>query len=242
MKFVVCVGNYNNPNRLALFLRSISKTKDIDMHDIYIINTAKHNKHLDTVARVYGIDVISMGIDDPVAPAKQMKLRMDVMNNVCDFNTILCNFDDDYQFNPHWLNFSRKIFESDPTIHYLTLLKLLPGCGMTHNDHVGDRFKSCNFNFAWVKSAMGGSFMVRWIVFKKHMDMFFERYGFDGQYDGDFWNIINESYQKPYNVCMLMDFSLYQHCNLISQYGHHWPHTYGADFDPIVNPFEVPIR
>jgi hypothetical protein len=241
MRFVVCAGNYSNPQRLTLFLESISRTRGIDMSDVHIVNTSVHRQNFDNLANHYGCQITSMGIEGPVLPAKQMKLRVDLMNFVCDDSTLFCNFDDDYQFNPYWMKFASMVFEAEESVHYLTLLRSCPGHGYVHPDHIGKKFKIGKFNFAWTKSAMGGSFIVRWCVFKEHMKTFFETYGEGGQFDNDIWSVIDKYYRKPYNMCMSMDFSLYQHCNLISQYGHDSHHAYGMDYDPIVNPFEVPI-
>ena len=102
--------------------------------------------------------------------------------------------------------------------------------------------KLAGFNFGLVKSAMGGSFGARWSVFSKHADDFLSKVNIKNQFDTDFWAFIKQNYYKrPYYIYMLSDFSLYQHTNMVSQYGHHWPHTYGDCYDPIVNPFGVPV-
>jgi hypothetical protein len=253
VRFIICVGNKSDHIRLGSFLSSIIRTLDgnsnieknysEDRFRIVVINTGLKNEKINMMKRSYdSVDFVDVGEDRVVPPTEQMKMRMEIVRDICVDGDILCNFDDDYIFNPYWMKFARKIFEDNEQVHYLTLLKMIPGCGLVCNGHESERVKLSNFNFAMVKSAMGGSFMARWKYFKHHMSTFFSTYGNDNQYDGVFWDIVNRYYGRSHSIYMSYDFSLYQHCNLVSQYGHHWPHAYGTDFDPIVNPFEVPVE
>jgi len=236
MDFIISVGNFANEERLMSFLNQMSCTKMINKAYIIVTNTGKdvYSKNLWKYIRdnQLPVDIHSWGINWPVAPAEQMRMRVDDIEPWFEGrpDTIICNFDDDYHFNPFWLEFAEKVFLEN-NVNYLTLLKMIPGCVNVSNDHIICHEKLSGYNFAKVRSAMGGSFMARRTFFKNDMIKFFDKYGVRGQYDCDFWNIVNESS----GIYMFTDLSLYQHTNLTSQYGH-YPHAYGMDYDPLYDP------
>jgi hypothetical protein len=249
MRSIICVANKSDPIRLGYFLNSLTITMKGKHHledlcgnennRVIIINTGLENQWINHMKDSYSrYNFIDLGIDRSVTAAEQMKLRMEALSSVCNDDDMLCNFDDDYQFNPHWLNFADFIMSENPGIQYLTLLKMIMGNGMVYPGWAMEPFKLSGFNFSRVKSALGGSFITRWGIYKDHMERFFNEYKGD-EYDGPFWDVVDAALGMSHNIYMSYDFSLFQHCNMISQYGHHNPHSYATDYDPIVNPWSI---
>lgn len=246
MKVVATVANWSSYDRAVSFISSIKRT--VNVVDIIFINTGK--PHFGMIDRIRGIigtgkhslNVIELNIPHAVSPVQQIKYRIDAAKEICDDDTIYFNFDDDYVFNPHWRCVANDVMMENQHVHYITLIKLIPQTGLVAADYIKDKVKICGFNFARVKSALGGSFGARWKFFKHHIEEFIASVDERNSFDVDFWKFARKYFNSPYYIYMLNDFSLYQHCNLVSQYGHHWPHTYGDSFDPVVNPYKVPIQ
>lgn len=153
-------------------------------------------------------------------------------------NDIIMAYDDDYVFNPYFLKFTTKIFSENKDINFLSLLK--PEDFHRHPEWKIE--KRSGFGFIRHPSCMGGSSMYRWGAFKEHIYDFFTLYQIDGKsscgdstFDQSIWKYI-KGRDPNFTFWHLCDFSLVQHCN----YGSYWDrdgHTYGASFDPCVNPF-----
>lgn len=242
MNSVLCVSNFSNRSRLFNFMSSLGNTIDIDKIKVVVVNTAQDIDDIRTIVSSIPIcHLCQLGINRPVSPTEQVSMRIDAVSQYCTDDTIYHNFDDDYVFNPHWHMLTMKVFSECGNVNIISLLKQIPGIKYVVSNHiVEDNIKLCGFNFARVRSSMGGGFSIRWSVFKDLMRDFLHEYDTNNQFDTDIWHIAGKRLGEG-PIYMLQDFSLYQHTNQVSQYGHHWPHSYGADYDPIVNPFDILI-
>lgn len=241
MNHVICVANYDTPQRLQNFCSSLAKCNAISMARVIIINTSNYNKEIDKISEMYlhNFVVFQLNIDRQVSPAEQVKIRIERCAPYCNDDTIYHAFDDDYVFNPHWLQFCDQIFGDNPNVKILSLLKQIPGDKYVVGNHiVENNIKLSGFRFARVRSSMGGGVSYRWKDYKPMFDEFLTRYNINNQYDSDIWHIAREQLGEG-PIYMSQQWSLYQHCDLVSQYGHHTVHSYGHDFDPCVNPFEA---
>jgi hypothetical protein len=171
--------------------------------------------------------------------ASVMYARIQAAEHYCDNNTILCNFDDDYILNPHVIDFAQRVFDENEEIDHLSLLR-----GPNVPD-MGERIYSWKgFNFIKWPSCMGGSLMVRWKKFYPLVSEYFEKYlvsledsGRGGMFDQSYFKFLSEKFGHNWHVYTLLNYSLVQHCDYGSIYGHNG-HMYAERFDPIVDPLE----
>lgn len=215
MNFIIGVGNYGKYYRLRQFLSSLATTRGIHNATVLVVNTKPREKEIDELVKSYSnmfydIVKVDVGNKNPTSPGMQMFHRLELIKQYANKDTIYCNFDDDYVFNPYWLNFTHYFMTFHKEIKYLTLL--FPGTGREYEE-----VDFSGHTFIKVDSCMGGSFMVRWPIFLRDMETFYGKYTKDNNYDDCFWNVIEDP------IYMLKDVSLYQHTWLESDYGHNTP-------------------
>lgn len=164
------------------------------------------------------------------------------------YDSPLFNIDDDYAFNPRAFHFAKRIFEEYSDINFLCLLKHPNSDSGSERTMLGHRFRART-------SCMGGSIIARGgILHKLAMEFFYEykvtsnEPGSGGMFDQEFFVYLDQKKETVGNdinldIWMLQDYSLMQHCNLVSSYlKDKGPrgikeHMYGSDYDPLVNPF-----
>lgn len=240
MKIVLCVAFYEH-DRIKGFLEGLfrSKVKENNLQ-IVTLSTGKA-LNLDEVVRTpVGFNRRSHGVEAKKRPYSQvMYEKIKVASQYCGNDDIYWNSDDDYAFNPHWVDFALRVFQNHKEINYFSLLKV---------QHKADRIKKHGpFKLGTRHSSMGGSFGARWKVFKPHMDEWFKLHnvtsedpGTGGMFDQQFWEFLQEKTGALDNVWFPMNFSLIQHCNLVSNYvkarKNKISHMYGEAFDPWCDP------
>jgi hypothetical protein len=166
--------------------------------------------------------------------------KFQLASEVCQDDDIYWNADDDYAFNPYWADFALTIFRENPEVNYLSLLKEKLSYKETRN--------LSGFSMGIQPSCMGGAFGVRWSVFKEHMGQWLQEHnvsdespGSGGMFDVEFWPWL---YVKSQDVVYApADFSLIQHCNLVSNFletkRSRTDHMYAYAYDPLTNPFRL---
>lgn len=168
-----------------------------------------------------------------------IKERNEFLQEIANEDTIIVNTDDDYSFNPYAFRVIKKVFLENPKVNYISLLKGGLPTPLTIKPVI-----MSGFTFFKVNSCMGGSIIAKWSIFKEDVDQYIEKYNSDNMFDIGFFNFINNKYGED-SVYMLFNFSLVQHCNLISSYLESkdergkLAHMYGEHFDPRMNPFDV---
>ncbi len=157
---------------------------------------------------------------------------------------IFVNLDDDMFLNPHAFRFLKKIYEENPQVDYVSLLRG-PGVIVDRSNEVS----LSGFRFFRHRSCLGGALTARWSVFKGDVDGFFnvncvtgEDAGTGGMFDQSFFDYLITNENKHKVVYTTRDFSLIQHCNLHSIYADErkdlLSHMYAVNFDPRMNPFD----
>lgn len=245
---IVCVASYGRHNRLVNFLRMLA---DCELHfpmlSVIVLNTGDVPLPLFEYCgeRVKLLHIVPINVTP--APRQYAAVMYEKVRAVAPFATddmIFINADPDYHYNPHIFRLMREIFVERPEIDYLSFLN----AGGVCPDTIINRLQ-----FARARSCMGGSMIVRWKNFYPVVGEFFKQYevtetisGDAGQFDNLFWDFLSEKTGSENNVYTLVDnFSLVQHCNVISEYlgtkGDKGvdSHMYAVNYDPRIDPFEI---
>jgi hypothetical protein len=234
--FVVSVAT-NSPTRIKSFIDSINKT--IDKEELFLVITdtslvGLHQELLETIEVDYHYTHYLQ--TDVIPYAEIMRLKLENTKSFCDDNTLYCNVDDDYVFNPYWYQVAKTIFNGHSEISYLSLLKV----SRTQEESLQAR---SGFNLIRAYSCMGGAFCTRYKDFYPVITVYFEEFGTNNMFDQGYWVFLGKLLGRQDNIFILQDFSLIQQCNLISTYlnqkGSKKEHQYGIDFEPVGNPFVI---
>ena len=242
MKYVICVtsGYFERFQKTAPSLKRSLYEYDIDAKVLFVVNMDSDVPLYERIANNFGAEVIPVHVDgrNPRWGNELELARFQVVSQYCDDDTFYWNADDDYYYNPHWLSFLKTVVEENPRVDYLTLLKWDAWDWRDfHNDYwlSGWRFQKVGLH-------MWGSFGMRWQAARPKLEKYFKDAGTDGaEFDVDFCCMLRE--EDSNFLYMPRDFSLVQHCNLIStvanQRGGALNHQYGEDFDPLMDPFKM---
>lgn len=175
-----------------------------------------------------------------------IKDKFDFVSEYATDDSVVCLYDDDYAYNPYALEAARVLFEENPEVNYASFLR---GAGLQGEDETLSGWKFIRWS-----SCMGGSTIVRWSVFKQHAAAFFESCGLVGYFDApvrikgvfgqSYWVFLQQKYGLTRQVYTLAwPFSLVQHCQFGSMYGHDKDgHTYAVDYDPLANIFDRRVK
>lgn len=234
--FVVSVAT-NSPYRISSFIKSINQTFDIDNLFVVITDTSTEGiapELLVTLKTEYYYKHYPQ--TEVVLYAEIMRLKLEISKPYCDDSTIYCNFDDDYVFNPYWYQVAKTLYANHSEISYLSLLKVC-----RTKEEILNVFSG--FSLIQAYSCMGGAFGVRYKDFYPVITDYFQEYGSDNMFDQNYWIFLGQIVGRQDNIYIIQDFSLIQHCNLISTYlnqkGSKREHQYGIDFEPTGNPFII---
>lgn len=164
-----------------------------------------------------------------------IKEKINFIKEFADDDSIVVMIDDDYDVNHYFSQVAMKVFSENEHVDYISLLK-------ASNVYVKDPIKMSGFLWYHWHSCMGGSVIVRWKNFKNDIEEFFEKYGTNHMWDQIYWDFLTEKHKRNEHIYTLYNFSLVQHCNMISHYSKNRGndnHVYGMNYDPRMNPFKV---
>jgi len=170
--------------------------------------------------------------------------KVEFISRYADDDSVVWLADVDYACSPYALRVMQTIFEENPQVDYLSLLR---GPGVP--EEVVNIELSGVPLFRWV-SCMGGSIMTRWSTFKTHIKEFFAQGPtnpwFDGPVGVSFWPFLKERYGITNPVYTIGRPSLLQHCRLEGSFyrddkaGSN--HMYACNYDPLTNPLQARIK
>lgn len=244
MKIVICVASYTH-DRLLNFLdtiySSISGSDDV----LLIIETGDPYLNLEGICAGKRPRTYIYEIERKERTFTQVTYEMiEIASMICDDNTIFMILDNDYHINPHALNFARLIMGENPEVNFLSLLR-----GPGTNIEKQNLITLSGFNFFKWDTCMGGSSIFRWKEVCPLLKKFFEMTGISKEntgeswaFDIDFYGFIKKEIQDPLPIYTTYDFSLVQHCNLVSGVLNTragiYDHLYAMNYDPRCDPFE----
>lgn len=237
-EFVIGVAT-NSSERFTSFIRSLNQTLNKEEILLVIVDTTIHglseqNRNAIKLSYVYR----HFPAEERMPYAEVMKLKVDTVQYICPEAKFYWNSDDDYIFNPYWYLTVKTLLEHSE-IDYLSLLKIARTI-----EEAPENYSS--FSLLRACSCMGGAFGVRTDAFFPVVNAYFNHYGIKNMFDQSFWEFLFEFTGRKDNVFILDNFSLIQHCNLISSYldqkGSRREHQYGLDFEPIGNPFNIVLE
>jgi hypothetical protein len=230
MDIIVCTAS-KNQGRLDGFMEEVNLSLfPFENLKIVVVDTIGNMK-VETDSNCYRIVPDKLG--DFFEPSTVMSKKFDAVDGMADDKSIVMMLDDDYSINPHALALSQQIMEENNEVNYLSLLR---GPGVVNPDIIN--LSGWDF-FQW-PSCMGGSVIMRWSICRAHMQsFFFQKRG--EAWDSVYWRFLASEFGIIKPVYTLADFSLMQHCNLVSSYvgrrGGLFDHMYGINFDPRLDPF-----
>lgn len=141
-----------------------------------------------------------------------MREKVAAVAGYCNPETILVSTDDDYVFGTHAFPWILKIFNENPQVQYMSMLRTaLPP--VTYEE-----VELSGFPFLKVGSMMGGSMVVNAYDFFEHVDEYWEGTIDDPMFDQGFFRTIKRWTQGQAPVYMPRDFSVAQHINFVSNY------------------------
>lgn len=246
MQIVVCVAHFDNEPRFLGVLNEGLECNRAPGDVLVVVNTgAVEEKFSENEKTEYSMNCTYRSILNKkrrYASVMKAKVETCLMSKFTKEEFIFMNLDDDMSLNPHALSFARLIFEENPHVDYLSLLR---GPGVMVND-MNEAYLS-GFRFFRHPSTLGGAIIARWSTFKRDVTGFFDQNsvteddaGSGGMFDQSFFFYLKRSLGRSYEVYTLRDFSLVQHCNLVSSYSEErkdlLSHMYAINYDPRMNP------
>jgi hypothetical protein len=244
MRIILSVAFYEDVQRAKNFVESVSRTKNLDNVSFVFLMTGGN----ETSVRISS-ELLKLPRKYIKRIEGRKRLYSQIMFNkfhfaseVCQDDDVYWNADDDYVFNPYWADFVIKLFSENPEIQYLSLLK-------EKFFYEKVNIKS-GFSMGIQPTCMGGALGIRWSTFKEHMSEWLtahqvsdESPGYGGMFDVEYWPWLHKKMGTRDVVYAPSDFSLIQHCNLVSNYletkANRVSHMYATNFDPCCNPFNL---
>jgi hypothetical protein len=176
-----------------------------------------------------------------------MKLKVEACEEIAAEDTCVFMADDDYVFNQNCFEYASNIFDQYSHVDYLSFTK---GPGVIRDEQRVE--KLLGLDFQRLISTLGGAVIVRWNVYKEHMNEYFiqnnvtgDNAGSSGMYD---WHYFDSYLSIKYNgrkdnVYTIWNPSLMQHCNMGSHFvkSRRGPldHMYAENFDPLFDPLKM---
>lgn len=234
-EFIIGVATNSN-ERFNSFVKSLNQTINKEEILLVIVDTTIHGLS-ERERNVIRLDYAyrHCPAEERLPYAEVMKLKVETVKHLCQEAKFYWNSDDDYIFNPYWYLVIKTLLEHSE-IDYLSLLKIVRTIEEAPKDY-------SSFSLLRAYSCMGGAFGARIDAFFPVVNAYFDCYGIKNMFDQAFWGFLFEFTGRKDNVFTLNDFSLIQHCNLISSYldqkGSKREHQYGIDFEPAGNPFNI---
>jgi hypothetical protein len=242
MNIIVCVAS-TNPKHTIGFLEGIEIAARELLDPIHILVIENHEaqpsrRMFAELEREHWL-VYRQGNPEKRSFAQVMKEKVKFVDEYeyADVDSIVWFADVDYFVHAQALRVMKIIFEENPRVNYLSLLR-------------GPDVPDGNINLSgWLfikwGSCMGGCTCARWSIFKKHAEGFFKKHGTNNFFDQLFWTFLWKEYGIGSSVYMMTwPFSLWTHCQLGSVYGHDkWPHGHmrAINFDPRADVFDLRI-
>jgi hypothetical protein len=194
--------------------------------------------------RIPNLEIINSGINGKRMARCVAKIRNRCIQDLMLEDDIVCAFDDDYVFNPYCFKFIKMVYDENPEVNFLSVLKPHENIPLAFLERISGLY--------WwkVENSMGGSSTYRWKEFSKHIYAFFEEYGVTEDEPGEarsfdqfFFPFVSKRVGGPC-IYHLMNFSLCQHTNQISYWfnvrgNNPLNHMYGDRYDPLINPFLI---
>lgn len=234
-EFVIAVAT-NSSKRFMSFINSLNNTVDKEELFLVIIDTTVNGlseREKNTIKLNYLYQHVP--VKERLPYAQVMKLKVDAVQQFCKGTKFYWNTDDDYVFNPRWFSVI-KLLLSHEEIDYLSLLKIVKTIEEPPKLY-------SQFSLLRACSCMGGAFGARVNSFFPVIERYFKMYGTNNMFDQKFWELLQEFTGRKDNIFILDNFSLIQHCNLVSSYlnqkGSRLEHQYGLDFEPVGDPFNL---
>lgn len=233
--FVVTVATNSN-QRFMSFINSLNNTINKEKLLLVVIDTTinglnKYEKNAIKLNYLYN----HIPSEKRLPYAQIMKLKIDTVKLLCKEATFYWNTDDDYVFNPYWFLVIKSLLLHEE-IKYLSLLKITRTI-----EELPELYSK--FSLLRAYSCMGGAFGARINSFFPIIEHYFDIYGTENMFDQEFWKFLSEFTGRKDNIFILDNFSLIQHCNLVSSYldqkNSRLEHQYGLDFEPVGNPFNL---
>lgn len=234
-KFVIAVAT-NSSKRFMSFIMSLNQTIDKEELLLLIIDTTINGLN-ERERNSIRLDYLYCHRPQKkrLPYAAVMQLKIEAIKQFCVEVEFYWNSDDDYVFNPYWYSVIKTLLQHEE-INYLSLLKI--------NRTIEDPPELySSFSLLKACSCMGGAFGARTVEFLPVIEKYFLTYGTNNMFDQKFWELLTKVTGRKDNIYVLNNFSLIQHCNIVSSYidqkGSKLEHQYGVDFEPIGNPFNL---